>query len=328
MITLNKLIIITKKIKTIKMKFYNNKKMSTPRIYKKGGKLRNLVIEVLNTKKENKKKTINLLTEIKNILNKEKLIIQLRAEFNYIKNLNNNYQNYLSHIKQLTQTYLKNKNKIEEYANETRASEKEYVKIIDKFEDNISNLKSEKQNLIKTNEAIMKMKNDINNTLNVKLLEIQTKINTNLDELYKINSKKEKLETQYLNEKKEFLKKEEKEEKKYKILQQKYNLLSQFLSTLSHKSYIYDIYPEEKPTELENQNLAESILEIENRNIKLREEEIKNQNLMDTVKNLSSKITNISSYYDDITTRRNTKSSKSIHTPIVSLSKRITYHKN
>jgi hypothetical protein len=49
---------------------------------------------------------------------------------------------------------------------------------------------------------------------------------------------------------------------------------------------------------------------------------------MDTVKNLSSKITNISSYYDDITTRRNTKSSKSIHTPIVSLSKRITYHKN
>jgi len=302
--------------------------MSTTRIYKKGGKLRNLVIEVLNTKKENKKKTINLLTEIKNILNKEKLIIQLRAEFNYIKNLNNNYQNYLSHIKQLTQTYLKNKNKIEEYANETRASEKEYVKIIDKFEDNISNLKSEKQNLIKTNEAIMKMKNDINNTLNVKLLEIQTKINTNLDELYKINSKKEKLETQYLNEKKEFLKKEEKEEKKYKILQQKYNLLSQFLSTLSHKSYIYDIYPEEKPTELENQNLAESILEIENRNIKLREEEIKNQNLMDTVKNLSSKITNISSYYDDITTRRNTKSSKSIHTPIVSLSKRITYHKN
>ena len=202
------------------------------------------------------------------------------------------------------------------------------MKIIDKFEDNISNLKSEKKNLIKTNEAIMKMKNDINNTLNVKLLEIQTKINTNLDELYKINSKKEKLETQYLNEKKEFLKKEEKEEKKYKILQQQYNLLSQFLSTLSHKSYIYDIYPEEKPTELENQNLAESILEIENRNIKLREEEIKNQNLMDTVKNLSSKITNISSYYDDITTRRNTKSSKSIHTPIVSLSKKITYHKN
>ena len=84
---------------------------------------------------------------------------------------------------------------------------------IDKFEDNISNLKSEKQNLIKTNEAIMKMKNDINNTLNVKLLEIQTKINTNLDELYKINSKKEKLGTKYLNERKEFLKKKKKKKK-------------------------------------------------------------------------------------------------------------------
>ena len=48
---------------------------------------------------------------------------------------------------------------------------------------------------------------------------------------------------------------------------------------------------------------------------------------MDTVKNLSSRITNISSYYDDTTTRRNTKSSKSYRTPIVSLSKKITYNK-
>ena len=301
--------------------------MNTPRIYKKGGKLRNLIVEILNTKKENTKKTKNLMTEIKNVINKENLIIQLREEFNYIKNLNNNYQNYLSHIKELTQIFLKNKKEIEKYANETRASEKEYVKIIDKFEDDISILKSEKQNIIITNEAIIKGKNDINNTLNVKLLEIQAKINKNLDELYKINSKTEKLNTQYLNERKEFMKKEELEEKKYNILQQKHKLLSQFLSSLSHKSYIYELYPEEKPTELENKNLAESILETENRNIKLKEEEIKNQNLKDTVKNLSSRITNISSYCDDITTRRNTKSSRSIHTPIVSLSKKISYHK-
>ena len=301
--------------------------MKTTKMYKKGGKLRNFFIEILNTKKENIKKTKNLISKIKSIINKENLIIQLRSEFRYIKDLNGNYQNYLSSIKQLTQSFLKNKIEIEKYANETRASEKNYVKIIDGYENNISDLKSEKKNIIITNEGIIKMKNDTNNTLNIKLLEIQNKINLISDELNKINNKKEKLQIQYLNQRKEFMKKEELQENNLKILQQRYNLLSQLLSSLSHKTYLYELYPDEKPIELENKNLAQSILEIENRNIKLKEEEIKNQNLMDTVKNLSSRITNISSYCDDITTRRNTKSSRSIHTPIVSLSKKITYNK-
>ena len=68
------------------------------------------------------------------------------------------------------------------------------------------------------------------------------------------------------------------------------------------------------------------MLKLEDSNIKLKEEQIKNQNLLDEVKNLSSKITNISSY-EEGTTRRNTMSTRTIPYHIVSLTKKFKFQK-
>ena len=57
--------------------------------YKTGGKLRSLLVEMLHTKKENTQRTKGLLTQVNKLITKESLIIQLRAEYKYIKCLKN-----------------------------------------------------------------------------------------------------------------------------------------------------------------------------------------------------------------------------------------------
>lgn len=295
--------------------------------FKKGGKYETLILEIFKIKKENSKKTKNLIKEVKKRTIKESLIMQLRKEFNYIKSLNGYYKDYLSKIKKLTDVYLKNKTSIQEYGDFIRSTYKENVEIIDKFEEEIKVLKDDKKNIIKTNEGIIKMKNQENSNLNTKLLEIQTKININIDILEKLDLNKKSLNNQLEEERKEFMKKEEIEDKKYKTLQTKINLLNEFTLDIEKKlNKDVILNPKEKPVELENISKSRSMLKLEDSNIKLKEEQIKNQNLLDEVKNLSSKITNISSY-EEGTTRRNTMSTRTIPYHIVSLTKKFKFQK-
>ena len=61
--------------------------------YNKDGKLRDLIVELLNTKK-NIRKSRDLLTQVHQVINKESIIIQLRNEYNYIERLNEYYKKY------------------------------------------------------------------------------------------------------------------------------------------------------------------------------------------------------------------------------------------
>ena len=67
---------------------------------------------------------------------------------------------------------------------------------------------------------------------------------------------------------------------------------------------------------------------IENKNIQLKEEQIKNKHLMDQVKDLSARITNIStideSNRNEVNSKRN---SNKIH-PIVYLTKKLPHRKD
>ena len=191
----------------------------------------------------------------------------------------------------------------------------------------VTELKKNKKNIIKTNEGIMKIRNEQNSKLNSELFEIQTKINKNIDTLEKLDSTKKSLYNKLEEERKEFVKKEEIQDRKYKAIQNKITLLTEFSSDIESKlSKDVILNPKEKPVELDNISKSRSMLKLEDSNIKLKEEEIKNKNLLDEVKNLSSKITNISSY-DENTTRRNTVSTRTIPTHFVSLTKKFKYHK-
>jgi len=301
--------------------------MKSSRISTKDGKLRNLVLEILHTKKNNLKRTKTLLNEINKTITKESLIIQLRNEFNYIKMLNQSYNDYLAIIKKIKETYLKNKKAIIEYNNFLRATYKENVKIIDKYENKIDIIKKEKSYIVKTNEEIFKIKKDENKIFNEKLIEIQYKVNLNLEEFEKQRKIRKSLEDQLLNDRKEFMKKEEKDEKKYKVLIKKMKFLNDMKKQLEKTINYIDLNPTDKSNELEDELKADKLIMIENKNIQLKEEQIKNQYLIDKVKDLSTRITNISTIDESNRNEVNTKRKGSIIHPIVSLTKRLPHHK-
>ena len=301
--------------------------MKSARISTKDGQLRNLILEMLHTKKDNIKKTKTLLKEIDKTITKESLIIQLRNEFNYIKMLNQSYNDYLAIIKKIKETYLKNKKAIIEYNNFLRATYKENVKIIDKYENKIDIIKKEKSYIVKTNEEIFKIKKDENKIFNEKLIEIQYKVNLNLEEFEKQRKIRKSLEDQLLNDRKEFMKKEEKDEKKYKVLIKKMKFLNDMKKQLEKTINYIDLNPTDKSNELEDELKADKLIMIENKNIQLKEEQIKNQYLIDKVKDLSTRITNISTIDESNRNEVNTKRKGSIIHPIVSLTKRLPHHK-
>ena len=301
--------------------------MKSSRISTKDGKLRNLVLEILHTKKNNLKRTKTLLNEINKTITKESLIIQLRNEFNYIKILNQSYKDYLTIIKKIKETYLKNKKAIIEYNNFLRATYKENVKIIDKYENKIDIIKKEKSYIVKTNEEIFKIKKDENKIFNEKLIEIQYKVNLNLEEFEKQRKIRKSLEDQLLNDRKEFMKKEEKDEKKYKVLIKKMKFLNDMKKQLEKTINYIDLNPTDKSNELEDELKADKLIMIENKNIQLKEEQLKNEHLMDKVKDLSARISNISTIDESNRNEVNTKRKGSIIHPIVSLTKRLPHHK-
>ena len=58
--------------------------MKNIQIKKGDNKLKDLLVELLQTKK-NIKKSKNLLNQVHRVIDKESIILQLRNEFNYIK---------------------------------------------------------------------------------------------------------------------------------------------------------------------------------------------------------------------------------------------------
>ena len=67
-------------------------------VHNENGKLRRIILDLLKTKKDIKKSK-GLIKILSNSITKDNLIMQLKTEFNYIKNLNENYTNYVNIVK-------------------------------------------------------------------------------------------------------------------------------------------------------------------------------------------------------------------------------------
>ena len=273
----------------------------------KKGKFRSLILEILSTKKSNSKRSKSLIKEIRKSINQESLIIQLRAEFNHLKNLNINYLNYLSIIKRLKELYYTNKEGIKKYCHFIKTTYKDKIEIIDNFEEKVKEKREDKKYIIYTNDNIIKIKNEEGKIFNIKLLEMNEKIRLNSEEIDKQKLKINTLENQMIEERNLLLKNEENQMKKYKTLKYNYDILSQLCK---EKKEEIENFKETKPVELENKEIRNQLIKEENQNIKLNEEKIKNQNLLEEVRNLSMKISKLSTY-SELSTRRFTKYTKS-----------------
>ncbi len=267
--------------------------MKNLQIKKDENKLKDLIIELLQTKK-NIKKSKNLLNQVHTIINKESIILQLRNEFNYIKSLNYNYKIYLDTIKNLVKEVTLNKNEIETLSHILREEYGDDIVIIDKYEKKIKMISMNTNEAKEINETMIKNKNNETKKLNVKLSEIESKISLNNKEIEKQNNIIKSYSNKLQNEKKELLKREKEQLNKIDKLKQKFNYYEKQIKIIKDKIKVYEENnPIKKEVEIENEDIANSLLKKEDKECELNEKRILNENLHFNIKTISGEISKL-----------------------------------
>jgi hypothetical protein len=273
----------------------NKKKIKT---YEKNGKLRSLVLEILNNKKNNLTNTRKLIEQVHNLITKEDIILQLRLELKYHERLKTIFKNYLELISEIKDVCKKNKSEVQSLSDELRKNFHEDVKIIDKYEAKIALIKKEKEDIIKINDEIIDNKRTEAMKLNEKLIEIETKILMQKEQIEEQHKKISELQQRKESEKNEFIKKENIQLKKIAKLKQNHFYLESRLKHLQEKyKKFYDI--ENKSIDLEDSSLANNILVKEDREIYLNEQKLKNENLLETFNKLNDKVTKLTLFLQE-----------------------------
>ena len=267
--------------------------MKNIQIKKGDNKLKDLLVELLQTKK-NIKKSKNLLNQVHRVIDKESIILQLRNEFNYIKRLNYNYKKYLDKIKNLLIEVTNNKNEIETLSHKLKEDYSDDIVIIEKYEQKIKMISMNSNDAKEINESIIKMKNNETKKLNVKLTEIESKVNLNNKEIEKQNNIIKSYKSKLQNEKKEFLKQEKEEFNKINKLKQKINYSEKQVKIIKDKIKVYDENNLiKKEVEIENEDMANNLLIKEDKECELNEKRILNEHLHFNIKTLSGEISKL-----------------------------------
>ena len=262
-------------------------------IHKDDGKLRDLIIELLNTKKD-VKKSKNLLVQVHNVINKESIIIQLRNEFNYIERLNKYYIKYLNKIKILVKDVLKNKKDVENLKQFLIDNYGDDVKVIDKYENKIKMMSMDTNDSTKINEEILQNKKKETKELQNKLNDIESKVSLNLKEIEKQKSILKKYKNQLDKEKEEFINTEKIQLIKISKLKQKYFYYDKQIKILKDKIKIFEENnPIKKDVEIENEDKANLLLRKEDKECELNERIIENENLNAHIKIISTAISRL-----------------------------------
>ena len=267
--------------------------MKNHQVKRDENKLKDLIIELLQTKK-NIKKSKNLLNQVHTVINKESIILQLRNEFNYIQKLNINYNKYLDTLKNLVKEITNNKNEIETLSHILREEYSDDIVIIEKYEKKIKMISMNTDDAKEINESIIKNKNNETKKWNSKLCEIESKISLNNKEIEKQNKIIKSYENKLQNEKKEFLKKEKEQLNRINKLKQKFNYYEKQIKIIEDKIKVYEQNnPIQKEVEIENEDIANSLLKKEDKECELNEKRILNEHLHYNIKTISGEISKL-----------------------------------
>ena len=266
-------------------------------------KLRSLVrnrsnFSTINTKAKGKKalKRENSLTyQLKNKINKESLILELRQELKYHIKFNFVYKNFLSKIIHLKDLVKENKEQIEENTNTLKETFKDRFDIIDNYEKTIKLLEVEKKELITSSNEILKLRENTNKKLLKQFSEIQEQndeqrkkidnLSKNITVLeYKKSHIDDELQTQLNFDEKNY----EKHLRLYKSLVKKYEYFMEEYNTYSKSgNEIAKV-----DVKLNDDTNARNVLIEEDLDIELNEQLLKKKNLMDNINVLKIKIKN------------------------------------
>ena len=224
-----------------------------------------------------------LLTESKEAINKEKLILSLKADLNYHKKINKDLKAYLSHYKKITSNAKKNYFDIINFKNNLKIEYKDNMKIINDYDYQINEKYNIEKNVKKLNEKLNEKKTEktiLNECYNELLKNIENhvkKYNIITEKLKENNNKNNKLYEDILNEDKNFV-------KKYYELFERYKKLEKYYNEIINNKNNYKINKERER--------LKQIKENNDYNIFWKEKEIKQENLKIKINNYHRVINN------------------------------------
>ena len=241
-------------------------------------------------------KSNELVTNTKKYISKKNLILSLREDLDYHQKIYESYQAYEKYAGDLCKTYKKNFDDIFIYKNDLTEDLKDFIKMLDEYENGEKDLYREKKLIKQSNEDIIKYKLEEQNNLNKKIIKLNEdleKQNVTLTELNAIlKSNLNMNENNLKNLQTEELKYKDKletMENAYKKLVYKYNYY-QDMTNLEQKKKFLNV----------NNNNNEETNEA---SIKLKEETLKNNYLKKEINNIKNKMKEI----DNLNTSRRRK---------------------
>ena len=248
----------------------------------------------INSNKKNTLKRENSLTfKLKNKINKESLIMELRQELKYHIKFNYIYKSLLKKIIQLKDLVKDNKEQVENNTNALKETFKDRFDIIDNYEKTIKLLELEKKELITSSTEIIKMRENTHKNLLKQFSEIQeqndeqrqkidglTKNITLLE--YKKSHINDELQTQLDLDERKY----EKNLRLYKSLMRKYEyFLEEYNTYIKSGNEIAKV-----DVKINDYTNAKNTLIEEDLDIELNEQLLRKKNLMDNINELKIKI--------------------------------------
>ena len=234
----------------------------------------------------NIKRNNELVSNTQKSISKKNIISALRDDLDYHKKINENYVAYEKYAEDLSKCYKKNFEDISLYKNDLTEDLKDFIKLMNDYDENQKDLLKEKKLIIQSNEDIIKYKLEEQINLNKKILKLnedlekQSNILKDLNAILKSNMSMNQNNFLTLqNEELKYKEKLETLEKAYKKLIHKYNYY-QDMTTLEYKKKFAN----------DNLNYSEEANEA---SIKLKEESIKNNYLKKEINELKNKMKEI-----------------------------------
>lgn len=239
----------------------------------------NQIFETMN--KYNEKYKLILLKATDNKIVKENIILSLKKDLAYHKEINKNFMEYKTYSDKIHSYYKDNYENILKYKTNLAEDLHDFVQIINKYEEKIDQYKKEKVQLIRTSEDIIKMKLNEREKLNERLQKINLDLENQNNKLNGLKTVMNEYETQnktYLNN----LNNSELEHKeKYEILEQSYqNLLKRY-------NYYKDLEGQKLKVRFDELNENLCIEEKRDADLKFQDNFMKNiflKNIVDDIK--------------------------------------------
>ena len=186
----------------------------------------NEIMISLSTYTQNSKTTAAKLIKEENLKNaKESVIISLREDLEYHKQVNKHYLLYKQYATDICNYYKQNFDEIFKFKSDLREDLSDFIKVVEGFEAQMKKYDKEKADMIRTNNDIIKYKNEENEKMNQKITKLNGDLEIQKNKLDKINATL----NEYRNENENYLNKLNNNElnhlEKYEELEDKYKRL-------------------------------------------------------------------------------------------------------